>query len=427
MKNLFAFILLGCGCLFQGYAQTTKEEVLSDLNRTGGVYYAYPVSTSQNTPAPKGYEPFYVSHYGRHGSRYLISDADYSYVADLFHKAEKADALTDLGRCVMLRIDSLMVETAGRGGDLSPLGVRQHKAIASRMAKAYPEIFGAKGVSMTARSTLVPRCILSMAAFCESLKEQNPSLQIDRESSNRYMSYLCYHSDNHNQYTTDGRWKEQYRKFKSTHTNPDRLIANLFKDRDYVDVNINPGDLMWGLYWIASDMQNVETEGSFYDLFTPDELFDLWQSFNYVFYVNDGAFGGNGTMVTSNAYPLIRNIIDSADEAISRQTPSADLRFGHDGNLIPLAAALHLKDCDLVESKPDSFYTAFADWKVAPMAGNLQMVFFRNKKNNNDVLVKFMLNERETSIPVQTDTYPFYKWSDVKSFYEKQLATPPAE
>lgn len=427
MKNLFAFILLGCGCLFQGYAQTSKEEVLSDLNRTGGVYYAYPVNSSQNTPAPKGYEPFYVSHYGRHGSRYLISDKDYSSVAEIFHKADKAGALTDLGRGVMQRIDSLMIETAGRGGDLSPLGVRQHKAIAARMAKAYPQIFSAKGVNLTARSTLVPRCILSMAAFCESLKEQNPSLQIDRESSNRYMPYLCYHSDDHSRYTTDGRWKEQYRKFKSAHTNPDRLTESLFKDKDYVDVNINPGELMWGLYWIASDMQNVETEGSFYDIFTPDELFDLWQSFNYVFYVNDGAFGRNGNMVTANAYPLIRNIIDSADEAIGRNTPSADLRFGHDGNLIPLAAALHLKDCDLVESKPDSFYTAFADWKVAPMAGNLQMVFFRNKKNPEDVLVKFMLNERETSIPVQTDIYPFYKWSDVKAFYEKQLATPPSE
>ena len=49
-------------------AQATKEETLTDLNRTGGVYYAYPVPEKKLTPAPKGYKPVYVSHFGRHGS-----------------------------------------------------------------------------------------------------------------------------------------------------------------------------------------------------------------------------------------------------------------------------------------------------------------------------------------------------------------------
>ena len=220
-------------------AQTTREETLSDLGRTGGVYYAYPEEVPALTPAPKGYKPVYVSHYGRHGSRYLISDNDYNSVRRLLADARDKNALTPLGLDVLARIDSLMLETAGRGGDLSPLGVRQHKSIAARMAKTYPQIFKSRNASLSARSTLVPRCILSMAAFCESLKEQNPSLSIDRESSNRYMPYLCYHFPEHGKYTIDGKWKEQYRKFKTAHTNPDRLIASLFSDSAYVDININ--------------------------------------------------------------------------------------------------------------------------------------------------------------------------------------------
>lgn len=403
-------------------SQTTKEEVLQDLGRTGGVYYAYPVTNPTFTPTPKGYEPVYVSHYGRHGSRYLISDKDYTWVRDLLQKAKDANALTPLGQDVLNRIDTLMLETAGRGGDLSPLGVRQHKGIAARMAKNYPEIFGKKNVNLTARSTLVPRCILSMAAFCESLKEQNPSLNIDRESSNRYMPYLCYHSPDHGQYTMDTKWKNQYTKFRNAHTNSDRLVNSIFSDADFIDINVNPDDFMWGLYWIASDMQDAETPGTFYDIFTPDELFDLWQVFNYIFYVNDGAFGGNGTKVTDNAHPLIKNIIESADAALASGKPSADLRFGHDGNLIPLAAALHLKDCDLVTSNPDEFYKYFSDWKIAPMAGNIQFIFFKNKKNPQDVLVKIMLNEQETGIPaVSTDTYPYYKWNDIRDFLLKEI------
>ena len=46
-------------------AQTTFEEISADLNKAGGVYLAYPKVEAKQTPAPKGYKPFYVSHYGR--------------------------------------------------------------------------------------------------------------------------------------------------------------------------------------------------------------------------------------------------------------------------------------------------------------------------------------------------------------------------
>lgn len=406
-------------------AQTTKEEVLENLNRTGGVYYAYPVTNPKLTPAPKDYVPVYVSHFGRHGSRYLISDNDVAWVTKLMQKANEANALTPLGQDVLRRLETLMIETDGRSGDLSPLGVRQHKAIASRMAKNYPEIFKNNNAQLTARSTLVPRCILSMAAFCEALKEQNPALQIDRESSDRYVRYLNYHTPDHGKYTNGGKWKVAYENFKNSHTDSKRLVDSLFSDPEFVKMNVVPNDLMWGFYWIASDMQNVETPISFYDIFTPDELFDLWQVFNFVFYVNDASFGENGTKVIDNAIPQLANIIESADTALASGLPGADLRFAHDGNLIPLAATLQLEDCYNVESDPDKFYAAFSDWKIAPMAGNIQLVFYQNKKKPDDVLVKFMLNEEEKAIPVETDCFPYYHWSEVKKFYAPTLERNP--
>ncbi len=102
-----------------GYAQTTREEMAADLNKTGGVYFAYPAVSADNTPAPKGFKPFHISHYGRHGSRYLIGDNDYKWIAELLHFANSENALTETGRDLMTRLDSLMIETSGRGGDLS--------------------------------------------------------------------------------------------------------------------------------------------------------------------------------------------------------------------------------------------------------------------------------------------------------------------
>lgn len=79
------------------HAQTTREEMTATPEKCGGVYYAYPVKESHITQTPKGYKPFYISHYGRHGSRYLISDNDYKRVIDLMYKAHRNNALTPLG------------------------------------------------------------------------------------------------------------------------------------------------------------------------------------------------------------------------------------------------------------------------------------------------------------------------------------------
>ena len=418
IRNLFLSASLLSIC-WPAFSQTTKEEMLSDLDKTASVYYAYPVKESHNTPAPKGYKPVYISHFGRHGSRYLISTADYTRLRDIFHKAKDSDALTPLGEDVMLRIDSVLIEADGRGGDLAPLGVRQHRDIAERMFKAYPEVF--KGnTPISARSTLVVRCVLSMDAFCERLKELNPGLNITRESSQRYMPYLCYWSPESGE--KDKSLAEEKRKFEEKMTRPDRLLSSLFSDPEFVRKNVNPHDFMWGLYYLASGMQDIETDLSFYDIFTPEELFDLWQAFNFRFYTSAGNFPGNDGLMIDNAKYLLQNFIDSADEALASDSPSATLRFGHDNDLIRFAGILEFENAVGQEADPDKAYEAFADYKIAPMAGNVQLVFFSNPKDKSaPVLVKFMLNEEEQRLPIPTDSWPFYRWDDVKAFYSPKL------
>lgn len=418
MKRFFALCCLLCS-ICVAIAQTSTDEVFSTIEKAGGVYYAYPVTESRNTAPPKGYEPFYISHYGRHGSRYLISDNDYKWVLDLLSDAHTAQALTPMGEDVLTRLQKVWLEAEGRGGDLSPLGIRQQKAIAKRMFHSFPQVFSGNP-TMSARSTIVMRCALSMDAFCESLKEEMPSLNITREASNRHMHYMNYHSPESNKFTAqDGPWREEYRKFEDAHTRPDRLVASIFADSDFILRNVNPYNLMWGLYWIAVDMQNMETQVSFFDLFEKQELFDLWQSVNYRFYVCDSNYPLSNGMLLDNAKPLLSNILNSAQEIIDNGANGATLRFGHDGNLIPLTGILRLKDCYNQESDPYNFYRVFSDFKIAPMAGNVQIVFFRN--HSGDILVKFLHNERETSIPIATDCYPFYHWDNVKSFWQSIL------
>ena len=405
-------------------AQTTFEEISADLNKAGGVYLAYPKVEAKQTPAPKGYKPFYVSHYGRHGSRYLLGDGDYQWIIQLMTKADAVNGLTPLGKDVLQRLQLVWKETEGHGGDLTPLGVRQHQGIAERMSKNFPEVFRGKR-QISARSTVVYRCAMSMVAFGDRLKGLNPQLDINYEMSEKYMSYLNYHTDRSNAFThgEKGPWVEEYRKFEAAQVKPDRLVNSLFSNADFIRCEVNPANLMWGLYWIAVDMQDIETPLSFYDIFTAQEMFDLWQCVNYRFYIcNANPLASKG-LVMANAKTLAENIIESADSAMKNRSIAATLRFGHDGNVIPLLALLQIENFDVAVAGPAEVYKHWCDFKATPMASNVQLVFFENK--SRDVLVKFLHNEKEVHIPVKTDIWPYYHWNEVKEYYQKRLSALP--
>lgn len=418
MKHTFATLLLAVASVLAAGAQARLAEVTSDLGKAGGVYYAYPVNESKNTPAPKGYEPFYISHYGRHGSRYLISDNDYTAPAEVLRHAKQHNALTPLGLDVLARLDSVYTEARGRGGELSPLGARQHHDIAHRMYDAFPQVF-AKDARVEASSTTIMRCAHSMWNFTEGLKERAPWLEIPRESSERNMYFLNYHSPESAPYSSSktGPYYQTWRKYKAESTHTDRLMASLFSDPEYVRTWIDPLQLMWQLYWVTVGQQNIESTLDFTDIFTPRELYDMWTVFNFEFFGRNSSYAPAKGEFTANASNLVRHMVEQADSCIARSGHGATLRFGHDGNIVPLAALLQLEGCYTDITEPSQLPEGWADFEVSPMAANLQIVFFRNKQGN--VIAKLMLNERETHIPLATDNWPFYQWDDLRPYLLK--------
>ncbi len=261
-----------------------------------------------------------------------------------------------------------------------------------------------------------------MASFCERLKEENPQLTIDFESSNRYMPYLCHSTKESDEFNGDkGWWKEVYRKFEEKYTSPERLTNAIFSDPTYVDRYVNPHEFMWNIYWLASDAQNTERKIDFYDLLTPEELFNLWQCFNASFYARHSSYPEAEGKHVQNAANLLTNIIETANEAISSDKPSAALRFGHDGNIVPLTALMGIENCDAEISDPEKFHEGWCDFYVAPMAANVQLIFYRNKKNPEDILVKVLHNEKERHLPIETDLYPYYHWKDVNAFFNSRI------
>ncbi|UIR54946.1 hypothetical protein LZQ00_11720 [Sphingobacterium sp. SRCM116780] len=422
MKNITIFLSALYISIQVGSAQTSKQEMFDNPEKTAGVYYAYPEKEiSPQAPVPKGYEPFYISHFSRHGSRYLVSDDQYKVVLDLLQDAANNHTLSALGKDVFERLKKVWQEAEFRGGDLSPLGVRQHRGIAERMYTRYPQIFVDKA-EISAQSTTVLRCALSMDAFSERLKELNPKLLISRDASMKYQRYLNFHTNEANMFNSSkSDWRADYDKFENNHINPSRMVHALFTDSVYIQQHVNQKQLFEGMYEIAGDMQNIETKLNFYDVFEKQELFDLWQCRNYKNYVSDANSALNGGIMFENAKPILRDILERAEKTISTHSNGAAFRFAHDGNIIPLAMLLHLEDTYNSVSEPSEFYKAWSNFKIAPMAANIQIVFFR-KPGSSDIIVKFLLNENEKLIPpVKSDILPYYHWKDIEAYYKSLL------
>ena len=82
---------------------------------------------------------------------------------------------------------------------------------------------------------------------------------------------------------------------------------------------------------------------------------------------------------------------------------------------MPLLAIMGIENFAVKLDSPEGAYRQWADFKASPMAANIQLVFFKNKEG--DIILKVLHNEAEVHIPVQTDIFPFYRWTDVRAYY----------
>lgn len=423
MKRLL--LAVGCGLLAIGsFAQTAREEIKENAWLAGSNYLDYDrqLPDFEYTKAPKGYVPFYFSHYGRHGSRWLIGKDDYERVMRPLRKARQQGKLTREGQEALRKIEIFNKTTDKRLGDLTTVGERQHHGIGKRMAQHFPEIFvKQKGVQIDARSTTVNRCILSMVAECEELMAANPTARIHNDVSDALQYYLNQNwSDRLKEASAKGR--EVRHQFSDAHTHPERLMTVLFNDQQWAADSIDQKRLMQQLFEVVINMQSHDDGPDMLSLFNDDEIYDMWSIQNVGWYQNYGPSPYTDGIMPFSQFNLLTNIIETADTCVALGKTQATLRFGHEVCVMPLACLMELGTCGVQVSDMEQLDQQWRNYRIFPMGCNIQLIFYKPKKGNGDILVKAMLNEREMTLPVPATTTPYYyKWNDLRAYWKKKL------
>lgn len=391
--------------------QQAKQEIIDNIYLSGGLLTAYPGPLQDTlTPAPLGKKPFYISTYGRHGSRHLMEATYYTSPIDALKAAKNAGGLTTFGNQILERLEVMNENSLNRYGELTQIGLGQWQGIAKRMVRNFPEIF-TDSSSVDARSSIYIRCILSMETLLQELKAFNPQLKIFHDACENDMSFIL---PGYSPNKTPSKNEAPIAKAIALPTiNGDRIAAEFF-NKSYIK-KINANNFMLYLFELASQIQNTELRDSFslYEIFNDEELYDIWKRKNVSAYNSYHKGGSTGV--------LLKRILDDADHAIANNSPCAHFRFGHESVLMPLACRMSINNYDKEYNSAEELVAA--NWKtyhIFPMASNIQIVFYRDSPSDSDILVKILLNEAETTLPIDTDMAPYYHWNDVREYWRSK-------
>ena len=403
-------------------AQTGYEELIRENpERAAGVHHSYEYRPGPETPVPDGYEPFYVSHYGRHGSRRNIgSSASRPYEAMV--AARDAGILTPLGEALFRDVDAIHEDHIGMTGELTAKGAREHRALAQRLFERFSGIWSDPArTRVHVQSSNIPRCLVSMANFTSSLDDCAPQLLFDFVTGDKYLDLLAHDYYEEDAVSKGSRALRDSMALASVDTL--RLMKAFFIDNPARVQAVIPSQLEF-LYYIfiyGGIRQCVETPDAdiFGKYFTVDELIALYRCYNSYIYSEMGNSVEYGDNIVWAARDLVHDIIDRAEAAFASDSgTAADLRFGHDSGTLPLVGLMDLVGPgDRVHN-----YDASDNWQSffnVPMASNLQMIFFR--KPGAEPLVKIYYNERETLVRgLESETGPYYRWSALKAHLERR-------
>ncbi len=402
------------------WGQDARARLQENPERYGGVHHSYEApAVVTDTPAPKGYEPFYVSHYGRHGSRYMTSMNSVTRVSHLFDGLDSLGVLSAEGVALHEALKALEQSHEDQAGYLTLRGGREHQAIAQRLYERVPAVFSQPDRDrVIAESSYVQRCIQSLANFTMVLKADAPQLRFDVYAGERFMKHISPG-------TSAPRNRSHNAVFDSVlnaRFDPTRAMNAWFTDPWEAAQHLGKYSVRQFIYYVFYAGGINQCLADDYDLpsihrfFTEEELYNLWYCENLSRFDSMSNTLENNCRFNETGRKILADFVKKADAAVAGNDVAADLRFGHDTGLLPLLSYLRLKGYEKTISMTQAAESGWYSFEQMPMGSNLQMIFYRDKKG--DVLVKILRNEQETTIPaLKPYKGPYYRWKDLRDYF----------
>jgi hypothetical protein len=396
------------------YAQLSPEMdayIRAFPQRASFNIHSYEFLPIKDTPAPRGFKPFYISHYGRHGSRSHFSDDPYVLLRDCLQAAASEGIITPSGDSLLACAKQMIELHDGMNGRLTPRGAREHEQLARRMYRRYPGVF--RNGEVHALSSDVVRCLVSMAAFTSALESCKRDLTITWDCGVKYQRIISPKFPGEIMKKASG---IAHGPLTNIPIDTMAVFSRFFKDPVRgKDLAGNSRKFVSAIFSLAQFAEAYDIDENRFSFLPWDAVTTAYARHALSFYLgrcNSVPFGDEHLPWVK---PLLEEVIRKADEAIAGAPVAADLRFGHDLPFLALCSCFGLEGYGYPRLTAEEAYRSWNGTLHCPFAANLQIVFYRNRRG--EVLVKFLTNEQETLIPeLEAFSGPYYRWQDVKEY-----------
>ena len=417
---LLLALMTGAALLAQVDHQWAKEDVLADPTRWGGTFGMYPEGQPLPPRPPKGYKPFYLSHMGRHGARFVDGTQFYPRMYGVWKTADEKGLLTPAGKKFFEAFAEVYPRMLYHEGILTKKGQRQHRMIADQIYRNYPEIFKGK-TRLSALSTESSRVIVSMLCCLDELSDLDRDLDIEVDYGRPYYAMLIPESHSNPNYKAMEPFSKEamdkYENFAKAIYDEDAIIAHWFTSTE--GIGMRREDFMYDMMQLVSDCSNLDfaVPAALTEVFTPEERYGIWRVQNYSDYMYTGVAPGVDRRRFLEMSVAAKDIIDRFEEDRVNGV-SLRMRFSHDTALAPLLSYLGVNGMDAMISDPYEVEKVWRSYDV-PMGCNFQLVFFRGRKTSDEILIQALLNGFCATLPLPEVAPGFYKWSDFKAKFDK--------
>ena len=416
-RFLTCLLLLALGATAYAQLSDELEAYLRDCpQRASFNIHAYEFLPLHDTPAPKGFKPFYISHYGRHGSRSHSSDKPYVLLRDCLEAAAREGIITPSGDSLLACARQMIRLHDEMDGRLTPRGAREHEMLARRMYQRYPQVF--RHGEVHALSSDVQRCLVSMAAFTSALRACQSDLVMTWDCGVKYQRFIARSSGTA---IKEKALEIVHGPLTDIPIDTMAIYARFFQDpvRGKALVGTKPKTFISAVFTLAQFAEAYDIDENRFDFLPWEAVQTAYARHALNFYLGHCNSVPFGDVRLPRARPLAMHIVQKADEAIAGAPVAADLIFGHDLPFLGLCAYFGLEGYGYPRLTAEEAYRNWNGTRLCPFAANLQIVFYKNRKGV--VLVKFLTNEQETLIPELTSYQgPYYRWEDVKQYLESR-------
>ncbi len=400
-------------------AEAKKPKVRTDFSELPleycGSMMPYDFSRCDSTVAwGDTLKPVYLGYVARHGSRYLSGEKKIEMIANALEEAETQNKLTAEGEKFLALVREVTAYSEGRWGLLSAVGEGEAARLGADMAKMLPRLF--KSGQMDARSSYVPRVIMTMYQFMHSLEIPNKKLEMSAQSGHRFDTLLCcFIADTaYSNYRDNGAWIPAYEEFVKRHVS-DAPARRLFVT-GYDDNRQHLRHLTMSMYGMLQANEASGLKAPTTEFMSVREFEGCWLASNMQHYLRNNINPVSDLAAQATA-PLLFKIIEDADEALQNKGDDAlkgNGYFGHAETLLPLLSLMRIPGCYAMTTNFEKLAQTWRVQEITPLAANLAIVLLRGRKG--EIYASVRLNGRNVCpIPGEGE---IVKWDNLKSYWK---------